>query len=210
MKLKQEPFDGPTVVVTHHAPSFKSVVPRFADSLLSACFASNLDQLMGFSELWIHGHMHDSLDYMANGTRVICNPRGYCRYEGSQENAEFNSNIMIEVRKNCCEIRPDEHVPSVAPERPKISARKRDSIIWKLDSLPVREYDGERFVDLHALMDFTVKDIVLTYDAQMKSIPDHVAMMPLAQDKIEWLVVEIVKRSNETVRAPKRRMRLKE
>jgi hypothetical protein len=27
--------------------------------------------------LWIHGHMHDPFDYEINGTRVICNPRGY-------------------------------------------------------------------------------------------------------------------------------------
>lgn len=97
MKLKKEPFAGNTVVVTHHAPSWSSVVPRFAKSLLSACFASRLDYLMGFSSLWLHGHMHDSLDYREAGTRVICNPRGYARYEMPCENSYFQAGLLIDV-----------------------------------------------------------------------------------------------------------------
>lgn len=96
-QLKQEPFDGPTVVVTHHAPSFTSVVPRFQKDLLSACFASRLDHLLGFSDLWLHGHMHDSLDYVVSGTRVICNPRGYSRYEMACENAKFTPDLILEL-----------------------------------------------------------------------------------------------------------------
>ena len=67
-----EPFDGPTVVITHHAPTPQSVHPRFADSLISAGFASDCSALMGRANLWVHGHTHDSFDYSARGTRVIC------------------------------------------------------------------------------------------------------------------------------------------
>jgi hypothetical protein len=35
------PHHGPTVVITHHAPSPRSIHPRFADSLLNACFVSD-------------------------------------------------------------------------------------------------------------------------------------------------------------------------
>jgi predicted phosphodiesterase len=75
----QQPFDGKTVVVTHHAPSARSVPPRFATDLLTPAFASNLEHLMDGQRaaLWIHGHTHDPFDYEINGTRVICNPRGY-------------------------------------------------------------------------------------------------------------------------------------
>ena len=75
----EEPFDGKTVVVTHHAPSSKSVAPRFGSDLLTPAFASHLETLMDASQptLWIHGHMHDSFDYEIYETRVICNPRGY-------------------------------------------------------------------------------------------------------------------------------------
>lgn len=74
-----QPFDGPTVVVTHHAPSTQSVEPRFKHDPLSPCFASNLDDVVGASRaaLWIHGHTHAAFDYTLNDTRVICNPVGY-------------------------------------------------------------------------------------------------------------------------------------
>jgi len=34
-----EPHDGPTVVITHHAPNMRSVHPRFAESRVSAGFS---------------------------------------------------------------------------------------------------------------------------------------------------------------------------
>ena len=91
-----EPFDGKTVVVTHHLPSRQSVVDRFKDALLSACFASELDYLFGKMDLWVHGHTHDNLDYEVNGTRVICNPRGYVTYN-CQENFDFRPGLVIEI-----------------------------------------------------------------------------------------------------------------
>jgi len=96
-KLKVDTYAGTTVVVTHHAPSFGSVVPRYAKDPISACFASNLDDLLGYSKFWLHGHMHDSLDYEVNGTRIICNPRGYGRHSGTQENDNFNHALILEV-----------------------------------------------------------------------------------------------------------------
>lgn len=92
-----EPFAEQTVVVTHHLPSKLSVVERFKDSSLSACFASELDYLFGKMDLWIHGHTHDNLDYEANGTRVICNPRGYVTYRGI-ENFDFDPALVLELK----------------------------------------------------------------------------------------------------------------
>src|SRR5678816_246409 len=53
---------GATVVVTHHAPSRRSIHPRYADSLLNACFVSDAEYLLDTDRapLWIHGHTHDS------------------------------------------------------------------------------------------------------------------------------------------------------
>ena len=89
---------GPTVVITHHAPSERSVSPQFRGSPLNDCFASHLDRLLGrrFAAMWIHGHMHHSVDYDADGTRVVCNPRGYAR-EGRNENADFDMDFIVEV-----------------------------------------------------------------------------------------------------------------
>lgn len=90
------PFAGPTVVVTHHAPSPKSIHPRFAGSPLNAAFVSDAERLLQGkrARLWIHGHTHDSFDYEVDGTRVLCNPRGYAR-DGAIENARFDPLLTV-------------------------------------------------------------------------------------------------------------------
>lgn len=97
-KLDDE-FDGPTVVITHHAPSMRSVHPRFAESVISAGFVSDCLGLLGRSNLWIHGHTHDSFDYTMYGTRVICNPRGYCK-DGVNENPGFDPGFCVDIPIN--------------------------------------------------------------------------------------------------------------
>ncbi|HED15834.1 MAG TPA: hypothetical protein ENI64_03285 [Gammaproteobacteria bacterium] len=91
-----EPFDGKTVVVTHHAPSSRSVHPVYAQDLLTPAFASNLEDLMDGDRvtLWLHGHMHESFDYDIFGTRVICNPRGY---SPEALNPDFRPDFVVEV-----------------------------------------------------------------------------------------------------------------
>ncbi|MCC6869107.1 MAG: metallophosphoesterase [Burkholderiales bacterium] len=93
-----QPHAGATVVITHHAPSLLSIHPRFADSLFNACFVSAAERLLdgGRVRLWIHGHTHDSFDYFVNGTRVLCNPRGYAK-DGVNENARFDANFVIDL-----------------------------------------------------------------------------------------------------------------
>jgi len=67
------------VVITHHAPSRKSLPECHQDDLLSAACVSNLDDLVKNSNasLWIHGHLHVGSDYSLGNTRVLCNPKGY-------------------------------------------------------------------------------------------------------------------------------------
>jgi hypothetical protein len=91
-----QPFDGKTVVVTHHLPSSRSVAPQFVKDLLTPAFASNLDELMGRDRvaLWIDGYTHDPFDYDILGTRVICNPRGYAPHALT---AGFRPNLEIEI-----------------------------------------------------------------------------------------------------------------
>ncbi len=92
-----EPFAGPTVVVTHHAPARGSIAPRYRNDLVTAGFASDLEDLMGAMDLWVHGHMHESFDYTVRGTRVLCNPRGYTGQTRSQENEGFDPALLAEV-----------------------------------------------------------------------------------------------------------------
>jgi predicted phosphodiesterase len=92
------PFDGPTVVITHHAPSRSSIHPRYDGALLNACFVSDAEHLLdaGRVALWVHGHTHDSFDYTLGRTRVVCNPRGYAR-NGVCENAQFDADFIVEI-----------------------------------------------------------------------------------------------------------------
>jgi len=65
---------------------------------LNACFVSDAERLVDGrrARLWIHGHTHDSFDYVLNGTRVVCNPRGYAR-NGVNENPLFDANFLVEI-----------------------------------------------------------------------------------------------------------------
>ncbi|UPT92437.1 metallophosphoesterase (plasmid) [Bradyrhizobium barranii subsp. apii] len=103
------PFDGlATVAVSHHAPHVGSVAARFESDILSAAFASTfLEELdskrqvvdsqqpattLKPPDIWVHGHVHDGVDYRVGSTRVIANPHGYGR-----ENAAFDPALVIEV-----------------------------------------------------------------------------------------------------------------
>jgi predicted phosphodiesterase len=86
-----------TVVITHHAPHGNSIPLHYKTDPLSAAYASDLTRLMGRSALWIHGHVHHSVDYEVNGTRVVSNPKGYLHKNGGYENASFNPSLIVEV-----------------------------------------------------------------------------------------------------------------
>jgi predicted phosphodiesterase len=83
------------VVVTHHAPSMKSIPFKYKDDSLSPVFASNLDNWIEKSniDVWIHGHVHDELSYQIGSCNVFCNPRGY----PDEINPLFNPEMIIEI-----------------------------------------------------------------------------------------------------------------
>lgn len=90
-----------TVVVTHHAPSIKSISLHEHGDIASAAYASNLEHLVPMVDLWVHGHTHHSLNYLVHGVdarvgAVRCNPRGYLTWKG-WENDGFQNNMLVEV-----------------------------------------------------------------------------------------------------------------
>ena len=72
-----KPFLGRTIVVTHHGPHPLSIHPRYAGSRVNGGFVSDLTTLLLKADLWLHGHIHDSMDYRVGGCRVVANPAGY-------------------------------------------------------------------------------------------------------------------------------------
>ena len=85
--------DNRVVVITHHAPSQKSVHEKYSyDTLMNGNFYTAMDAFIESNpqiQLWVHGHMHDPFDYEIDSTRVVCNPRGYVQYEQRAEEFEI-------------------------------------------------------------------------------------------------------------------------
>lgn len=95
-----QPLSGSTrVVVTHHAPSSRSLKGDRVIHDLSPAYASDLDELVEQSAaaLWVHGHTHESVDYHIGATRVFSNPRGYSRTRNEFDNPEFIKDCVIDV-----------------------------------------------------------------------------------------------------------------
>ena len=90
-----QPFAGPTVVVTHFAPSLRSADPRYGISPGTAGFCNALDDLLPRARVWLHGHLHCRHDYLAEGCRVVANPLGYAR-KGEQEG--FRPDLVLDVQ----------------------------------------------------------------------------------------------------------------
>ena len=55
---------------------------------------------MGFSDYWVHGHTHSTFDYEIEGTKVVCNPRGYSKLFNLSQNENFNKELTIEIKVN--------------------------------------------------------------------------------------------------------------
>ncbi|MDX1006612.1 phosphatase [Sinorhizobium medicae] len=82
------------VVVTHHAPSVRSI-PRWGrDDPVVSAYASSLEPLILQTQpaLWIHGHIHEHREYRIGDTLVLSNPRGY-----PGERTGFDPGFTIDV-----------------------------------------------------------------------------------------------------------------
>lgn len=88
------PFDGPTVAITHFAPSLHSADPRYGLVPGTAGFCNALDDLLPQAQLWLHGHLHAPSDYRVGGCRVVANPLGYAR---KNEQVGYQPELLIEI-----------------------------------------------------------------------------------------------------------------
>lgn len=86
---------GTNVVISHHAPSRRSIPEKFQSDLVSAAYASHLDAFIEKHKpnFWFHGHIHNSVDYNVGECRVVCNPRGY----SDERNEGFEPSKLIEL-----------------------------------------------------------------------------------------------------------------
>lgn len=75
--LERELAPG-TIVVTHHAPSARSLKALRPGHVPTTASVTQLDALIQARgpSLWIHGHTHFDCDYGIGNTRVVSNQRG--------------------------------------------------------------------------------------------------------------------------------------
>lgn len=95
--LNREVTEG-SIVITHHLPTWASVHPKYAGSMLNCFFVCDMENLIIDRQpaLWLHGHTHSSCNYWLYGTQILCNPFGYVAVE---TNPMFSENQIVDLDK---------------------------------------------------------------------------------------------------------------
>lgn len=71
------PYDGLTLVVTHHLPTHALIAPEFATHPGNSFFACHLDHLVKKADAWICGHTHKYVEAKVGKCKCMVNPVGY-------------------------------------------------------------------------------------------------------------------------------------
>lgn len=89
-----KPFDGKTIVMTHHLPHPDCVAAQYQNHPLNPFYLNDLTELIEKYniDVWCHGHTHDNVDIHVGKTRILCNPRGY---HGVALNRDFNEDLTF-------------------------------------------------------------------------------------------------------------------
>jgi Icc-related predicted phosphoesterase len=87
-----------SIVITHHAPSIRSLPEHKHADPISAAYASNLEDLIAAAgpALWVHGHIHHPRDYLIEKTRIVNNAFGYPG-SGEIEGRGFRGDLVLEL-----------------------------------------------------------------------------------------------------------------
>lgn len=114
-KVLDTPFNGKNVLITHHGVHKNSIHKKYLPPVhaletkakipgdngywrINSGFVSHLPELVAKIDLCLHGHIHNSMDYMVGNTRIVANPRGYPINGGTAwENPDYESEKLIEI-----------------------------------------------------------------------------------------------------------------
>lgn len=89
-----KPWDGKTVVITHHAPSLKCAHPDYQLDQMAGAFISDCEALVHKADVWLFGHTHANVDFQIGKCRVVSNQVGYEREEIP---VAFRPKLLIEI-----------------------------------------------------------------------------------------------------------------
>ena len=89
------PFDGKTVVVTHHGPHLVCQHPQYPVNEITGAFHSDLSQLIDAYDIdvWVYGHTHANLDTVVSNTRIVANQAGY----PGENVAGFDARFILDI-----------------------------------------------------------------------------------------------------------------
>ena len=92
----EQPWEGKTIVMTHHLPHPLCVHEKWEGSDLNAFYMTDLEHIIRKYDIdaWVHGHTHDNVDVEVHETRILCNPMGY---HGICLNQDFNENLCLDL-----------------------------------------------------------------------------------------------------------------
>lgn len=90
-----KPFDGLTVVITHHPPlqQFVSEIPGHPH--LRAAYGNEWPEFLDLPiDLWVFGHTHEFVNEVVGRIRFISNPRGY---PGEETGFDPDLRVLMDV-----------------------------------------------------------------------------------------------------------------
>lgn len=83
----------PTVVITHHLPSYDLIHPVYKDNEANSGYASKLDSLITAPVCaWLYGHTHEYVEKKINSVSCFSNPIGY---PGEERKTSYQSRSII-------------------------------------------------------------------------------------------------------------------
>ena len=92
-----QPFEGKTIVATHHVPTMEHYPEIYRGSVLNMAFASELSQLIETSgaDYWIYGHHHYNTECFYIGkTMMLTNQLGYVNQD---EHKDFSREAYFTI-----------------------------------------------------------------------------------------------------------------
>lgn len=87
----------PTIVVSHHPPTFINYPEKYAQSEINEAFGTEMASVIENNSIdyWIYGHHHCNIDDFCIGqTKLITNQLGYIKYN---ENENFNNACVFSI-----------------------------------------------------------------------------------------------------------------
>lgn len=93
----QTKTDAPTVVITHHPPTFFNYPEKYANSNINEAFGTEMFSFIEKSEIdyWIYGHHHCNVtDFTIGKTKLVTNQLGYIKYN---ETENFRNDAVFSI-----------------------------------------------------------------------------------------------------------------